>query len=230
MLGVALAGLTAVVSAEQAEAQSARRSQRTRRVPQFSNAQFYKDGKFNTEVAKDAVLEFCKYHGYPVFPALREQLWVSDYGLGKFTEVGLSAVGFINNLEGEYSFMLQDLFLLPHQMLPEHWHVKAEDTKKNGAQKNEAWIVRWGKSYIIGQGEANLPKEVVVPAVHGDVTVKHCTVAGPGETVKLAALGSHHWQFAGAEGAIMSEVANYHDNGSVRHQNKAANDDFLKSL
>ncbi|MDR3234743.1 MAG: hypothetical protein LBT46_13970 [Planctomycetaceae bacterium] len=230
MLGIAAAGLTAILTAEAAEAQVLQRRPKNKRGLQFHNEQFYKGGKFNEDAAKDAVLEFCRYHGYPVFPTLRERLWVSDYGLGKFTEVGLSAVGFANNLEGEYSYMLQDLFMLPHQMLPEHWHVKPEDTKKNGAQKNEAWVVRWGRSYIIGEGEANLPGEVVVPAVHGGVTVKHCTLADPGVTVKLSSLGSHHWQFAGAEGVILSEVANYHDNGSVRHQNKKANDDFLKSL
>jgi D-lyxose ketol-isomerase len=237
MLGIAAAGLAAVFATENAEAQvivprANRRSERRGGLPTFKNEQFYKDGKFDAEAVKDAVLVLCRHHGYPVYPKLREQLWVSDYGLGKFTEVGLSCVGFANKLDGEhgeFSYMLQDLFLFPHQMLPEHWHVKS-DNKKDGPQKDEGWIIRWGRSYVIGEGEPNLPAEVVVPASHGPVTVQHCTVADPGVFVPLSKRGSHHWQFAGSEGVILSEVANYHSNACVRHENKTANDDFLKGI
>ncbi|GHT18087.1 hypothetical protein FACS1894189_5320 [Planctomycetales bacterium] len=231
LLGIAAAGFATIVGVEAADAQLTSRPRAARKgFKKYPNEHFYKNGKFDVETAKDVIIGFLKYHGYPIFPDLRERLWISDYGLGHFTEVGLSCVGFVNNLQGEYSYMLQDLFLLPHQMLPEHWHVKPEDTVKNGAKKNEAWVIRWGRSYVIGEGEANLPAEVVVPKSHGEVTINHCTVADPGVTVKLSSLGSHHWQFAGSDGAILSEVANYHDNGSVRHQNQTANEDFLKGV
>ena len=54
----------------------------------FDNASFYDaQGNFNVEAGKDAYIRMMKYHGYPVFPGLREGLWVSDYGLGQFTKL-----------------------------------------------------------------------------------------------------------------------------------------------
>ena len=161
-------------------------------------------------------------------PKFKERLWISDYGIGHFTEVGLSCVGFVNHVAGERSFMLQDLFLLPGQMLPEHWHIKPEKTE-NCAQKDEGWLIRWGRSYVVGIGEPNLPPEIVVPKSHwgGRVETKHCTIADPGDYVQLAQVGSKHWQMAGKEGVILSEVANAHDNASVRHSDPIANKTFL---
>jgi len=190
----------------------------------FDNASFYgRDGKFNVEKAKDAVMALAAYHGYPVFPGMREKLWVSDYGKGQFTKLGLAAIMFVNNEEDRY--MLQDLFLLPGQMLPEHWHL---ESAKNPA-KREGWVVRNGLSHIVGEGEPNLGAGVVVPACHmnGTVTVRHETVAGPGAFVPLSRVLSHHWQLAGSEGAIITEVANVHSNDAVRHLDPAVNDFFL---
>lgn len=190
----------------------------------FDNASFYdKDKKFQIEKAKDAILALCKHHGYPVFPGLRDKLWVSDYNTGEFTKVGLAAYMFCNNEEDRY--MLMDLFLLPGQMLPEHWH---EDGDKNPA-KREGWLVRWGLSHIVGIGEPNLGKDVVVPKAHdgGKVSVQHETVATPGMFVKLAEVKTHHWQLAGPEGAIITEVANVHTDKAVRHADAGMNKFFL---
>ena len=225
-------GITTAVALP-ALAQQPAANQRSPRgpVPTFENSQFYTAGKFDEEKARDAIIDLCRFHRYPVFSGMREKLWVSDYGIGRFTEVGLAAIGFANKIDGPSSYMLQELFLLPNQMLPEHWHVKPADPKK-GPQKDEGWLVRWGRSYVVGEGEPNLPKEVVVPKSHnnGEVTVKHCVVADPGVFVPLSSVGSRHWQFAGEQGVILTEVANAHDNASVRHTDKTANDTFLKGL
>ena len=54
----------------------------------FTNADFCcSEGKFQVEKAKDAVLALCRHHGYPIFPGLREKLWVSDYGLNQFANL-----------------------------------------------------------------------------------------------------------------------------------------------
>lgn len=198
-------------------------------APKFDNAFFYTaDGKFDEEKAKDAIVALCQYHGYPMFPNFRDRLWVSDYGRGRFAELGLACVGFANKIDGQFSYMLQDLYMLPGQMLPEHWHIAPENTP-NCPQKDEGWLVRYGRSYIVGEGEANLPPEVVVPQCHmeGKVTVEHCTVADPGDFVPLSKVGSRHWQMAGPEGLILTEVANAHDNASVRHSDPVANKTFL---
>lgn len=190
----------------------------------FRNEQFYgSDGEFDVERGKDGVLALCKYHGYPIFPDMREKLWVSDYGIGQFTKVGLAAVIFVNNAEDRY--MLLDMFLLPGQMLPEHWHLEGE----GNPAKREGWLVRWGLSHVVGIGEPNLGPDVVVPKCHwnGKVTAKHEVVARPGTFVPLAKVGTPHWQLAGPEGAIITEVANVHTNSAVRHADKKLNEFFL---
>jgi D-lyxose ketol-isomerase len=192
----------------------------------FKNEDFYKaDGTFDVEKGKDAIIALMKYHNYPIFPGLRESLWVSDYGTGQFTKLGLAAKMFQNNEEDRY--MLMDLFLLPGQMLPEHWHL---DDSKNPA-KREGWLVRWGKSYIVGVGSDNLAEfpAIKIPQVHmsGAAETKHVVEAGPGTFVPLAEVYTKHWQFGGEEGAIITEVANVHTDAAVRHNDKAINDQFL---
>ena len=131
----------------------------------MDNAYYYTDGKFDVEKGKDAIIALMKYHGYPVYPGIREKLFVTDYGLGHFTEVGLAAVMWNNNEKDRY--MLMDIFLVPNQMLPEHWHLMAKDNPA----KLEGWLVRYGLSHIVGEGKPNLT--VKVPAIHngGKVTV-----------------------------------------------------------
>jgi hypothetical protein len=189
---------------------------------QLPNESYYKDGKFDVEKGKDAVIALMKHHGYPVYPGIREKIWVSDYGLGHFTEVGLAAVMWKNNAEDKY--MLMDLFLMPGQMLPEHWHLDGE----GNPAKREGWLVRWGQSHVVGEGEPNLT--IKVPAIHngGKVTVEHDTVANPGDFVPLNRVTAHHWQMAGSEGAIITEVANVHTDSAVRHLDKVMNDYFLR--
>lgn len=190
----------------------------------FDNAYFYdKDGKFDVEKGKDAIMALAKHHGYPVFPGMRVNLWVSDYGTGQFTKLGLAACMFKNNEADRY--MLMDLFLLPGQMLPEHWHL---DGDKNPA-KREGWLVRWGLSHIVGEGDDNLGKDVVIPKCHmnGDATTKHEVVAGPGTFVPLSKVSTRHWQLGGPDGAIITEVANVHTDGAVRHSDEKINNNFL---
>ena len=195
----------------------------------FDNASFYdKDGKFQVEKGKDAVIALMKYHGYSLADVMakkemRDKLWVSDYGTGQFAKLGLAAFMFMNNEEDRY--MLMDLYLLPGQMLPEHWHL---DGATNPA-KREGWLIRHGLSHVVGIGEPNLGKDVVIPKCHdgGKATTMHETIATPGVFVPLAKVGTKHWQFGGPEGAIITEVANVHTNEAVRHEDKAINDNFL---
>lgn len=205
-----------------AEAQS--KAPQTAAALRFDNKTFYgADGRFDVEKGKDAVMALARHHGYPVFPGMREKLWVSDYGTGQFTKLGLAAYLFKNNEDDRY--MLMDLFLLPGQMLPEHWHL---DGEKNPA-KREGWLVRWGLSHIVGEGEPNLGKDVVIPKCHmnGDATTKHEVAAGPGTFVPLAKVYTRHWQLAGPQGAIITEVANVHTDSAVRHSDQKINDNFL---
>lgn len=193
------------------------------KLPRFTNAQFYDaKGTFLPEKAKDAYITLMKFHGYPVFPGLREKMAVTDFGAGKFLECGLGCMMFKNNEEHRY--MLMDIYLLPKQMLPEHWHVA---TDKNPT-KLEGWLVRNGISHIVGEGDPNLPAEVVIPKCHanGTATVKHDVLTSPGEFVSLNRADAHHWQYGGPEGAIITEAANVHDDSGVRLLDKKMNDAY----
>lgn len=180
----------------------------------FDNAYFYDAaGNFKAEAAKDAYIALMKYHGYPVFEDAREKLWVSDYGTGEFTKVGLGAIFFVNNEQHRY--MMLDIYLLPGQMLPEHYHLA---TDKNPA-KLEGWLVRHGVSYVYGAGTDTENIKAVIPKCHmdGQVTVRHEVILQPGQFTGLKNAEERHWQFGGPEGAIITEVANVHDGDGVRH-------------
>ena len=69
---------------------------------------------------------------------------IEPFEPGQYATLGLAAYIFVNNEEDRY--MMLEIFLLPGQMLPEHWHVEDE---KNPA-KREGWLVRWGSSHIVG--------------------------------------------------------------------------------
>ncbi len=215
------AGLTAIQAASAAEKRN-----RKKKKPAFRNKSLYTDGKFDVEKGKDAIVKLCEYHGYPVFPDFREKLWVSDYDTGQFTRLGLAAYLFMNNEKDRY--MLMDLFLLPGQMLPEHWHLDGE----TNPAKREGWLIRWGKSYVVGQGTDNLASfpEIKIPKFHmnGQTLTKHVVAATPGMFVPLAEVKTRHWQYGGPEGAIITEVANAHTDSAVRHSDKEMNDFFLK--
>ena len=68
-----------------------------------------------------------------------------------------------------------------------------------------------------------------MPKCHsgGNVTTEHEVIAGPGTFVPLAEVLTRHWQLAGPEGAIVTEVANVHTASAVRHTDPAINKHFL---
>lgn len=188
----------------------------------FTNAQFYDaEGNFLEEKAKDALMEMLHYHNYPVFEGLRERIWLTDYNKGDYANLGLASIMFVNNVEDQY--MLMDIFLLPGQMLGEHMHYEAE----GNPAKMEGWLVRHGKSYIAGTGKNNRDQfpQVIVPQTHwnGKVTANRIVEANEGDFDSLAIVESAHWQMAGPEGAVITEVGNVHTNAGVRRSDPAMN-------
>ncbi|MDR3228663.1 MAG: D-lyxose/D-mannose family sugar isomerase [Puniceicoccales bacterium] len=197
-----------------------------KKLPEFKNADFYKDGKFNEDAAKDAVITLMKFYHHPVRTDTKAKLWVSDYGTGKFTEVGLAAIMVENEERDRY--MIQALFLLPGQMLPEHWHEKPAG---DAPAKMEGWYILGGYTYAVAEGEDNLAKfpEIKIPASHpAQPKARHALKLTPGEWGKLNKQLEHHWQIAGPQGAVMIEVANLHTNSCVKHLVPAINAHFLK--
>ncbi|MCX8092015.1 MAG: hypothetical protein N3I86_13955 [Verrucomicrobiae bacterium] len=193
------------------------------RPPRFANRHFYDaKGNFLVEKAKDAYLTLMKFHGYPIFPGLRDKLSVSDFGTGRFLECGVGSITFCNDEKGRY--MLMDIFLLPKQMLPEHWHEATDDA----APKLAGWLVRHGMAHVVTEGDSNLPADLIIPQCHagGTVTAKHGVLVSPGEFVALKRQGERHWLCAGPEGAILTEVGTYHDRTGTRFLDPKINDAY----
>ena len=178
----------------------------------YKNAEFYAaDGKYNQDAAKKAYFDMMDAFGYPISKNLRDNMWVQDFGLGRFTEVGMGGIFWINEKEGNY--FGHEIFLLPGQMIPEHWHVKTEEA---GA-KMEGWHLRYGGVTLFSEGDPTPGAEVLIPASERQFTTcRHVQVLKPGELGKLAKAEGKHFMVAGAEGAIVSEYATYHDNKGLR--------------
>ena len=165
------------------------------------NADFYgADGSFDAERAKAAYYALMEHHDYPIPEMLKgENFWTLDFGLGQFAEVGMAGVFWINHMEHDY--MGHEIFLLPGQMIPEHWHVKTDDARA----KAEAWHLRHGSVTLVSEGEPTPGFEI--PPTHKDIAVaRKAYTLKPGETSPLHAPLEKHWMIAGPEGAIVSEA------------------------
>jgi len=202
MAGMAAGAAVAVVGAGEAAAA----------LKKYKNEDFYKDGKFDAEVAKQAYYEMMTAFNYPIVERLRgADFWTLDFGLGKFTEVGMAGIFWVNNKKDNY--FGHEIYLLPGQMIPEHKHVKTADA----GPKLEAWQPRHGYIHIYGEGTPTPGVEVRIPPSH-----KECCQARveqklmPGEVGELAGAEQWHWMKAGPEGAIVTEYATYHDGTGLR--------------
>jgi len=178
-----------------------------------SNADFYKsDGTFDVDTAKQAYYDMFAYYGYPIPPRLRgEDFWAVDFGLGIFTEVGMAGIFWVNRKEDNY--FGHDIYLLPGQMIPEHKHVKTPDA----GPKMEGWHVRHGSVHIYGEGTATPGVDERIPESHRKLAhARSEQQLMPGEVGCLAGAEQWHWMRSGAEGAIVTEYATYHDGNALR--------------
>lgn len=191
-------------------------------VKAYKNAEFYKaDGTFDQDAAKQAYFAMMESFGYPVYDKLRKELWVLDFGLGRFTEAGMGGIFWINQWveDGGYGYLGHEIYLLPGQMIPEHWHVKNEKVMP----KAEAWQLRYGDVTLFGEGDPTPGAEARIPAGEREcTTVKHATVLKPGEVAPLNRVEARHFMVAGPRGCIVSEYASYHDMGALRFTNPKA--------
>ena len=186
---------------------------------QYKNEDFYKaDGSFDADKAKQAYYEMMEHFNYPIVERLKtDDFWVSDFGLGRFSEVGMAGIMWINEMEDNY--MGHDIYLLPEQRIPEHGHDKTANT---GA-KLEAWMPRYGMVYVYGEGQPTDGVDADIPEAEKQYWVaKTRKKLLPGEVGKLEAAGTMHWMLSGDEGAIVSEFATYHDGGGLKFSNPNA--------
>ena len=182
------------------------------RFARMDNKQFYDaSGKFDAEAAKRVYLDFLKQHGYPVNDTITKKIFVSDFGLGRFTDVGLGAI--VWHGDEKYNYSGLDAYLLPGQISPEHWHVKVRDIP----EKMEVWLVRSGEIYTYAEGDPtpNIRAKLTdTDAAH--ITVRSERILRVGEIAGIARPLEKHWMQAGPQGAIFTEFSTFHTGEAVR--------------
>ena len=181
----------------------------------YTNADFYKDGKFQQEVAMEAMKDMVAFYDVPFTELMAKDMWVTDFGLGDFENVGMGGIFWVNNAEQRY--FAHAIYLLPGQMIPEHAHVAT-----TYPAKHESWMVEKGWAYNFSEVGDETPNAPAIPATHGPIKSKNFVVQKVGEVLPLKALTTFHFLMAGPEGAIVSEWATYHDNAGLRFSNPKA--------
>ena len=68
----------------------------------YTNADFYKDGKFLQDVAMEAMKDMFAYYGVPFTELMAKEMWVTDFGLGDFENVGMGGIFWVNDPEYSY--------------------------------------------------------------------------------------------------------------------------------
>ena len=129
--------------------------------------------------ARERAAEMLEQAGFALTPAEREEIEVTDFGLGRLKEVGLQLVVYVNTER----VCAKELVLFPHQICPEHRHppVGADPGKEETFRCRQGAVVL----HIAGLDEI-----VLTP---GD----QFTI--PPDTL--------HWFQAGPDGAIVSEFS-----------------------
>lgn len=181
----------------------------------YTNADFYKDGKFQQDIAMEAIKDMFAFYDVPFTELMAKDMWVTDFGLGDFENVGMGGIFWVNNAEQRY--FAHAIYLLPGQMIPEHAHVAT-----TYPAKHESWMVEKGWAYNFSEVGDETPNAPEIPATHGPIKSKNFVVQKVGEVLPLKALTTFHFLMAGPEGAIVSEWATYHDNAGLRFSNPKA--------
>ncbi len=128
-------------------------------VKTYTNADFYNAaGEFQAEKAKEAYFDMFRRFGYPISETLRKGMWVLDFHLGDFANVGMAGIFWLNRQD--FGYFGHEIYLLPGQMIPEHQHLATD----KGPAKMESWQPRHGMIYTFGEGEPTPEFFAKIPA------------------------------------------------------------------
>ncbi len=181
----------------------------------YSNSDFYTNGVFNKNVAKQAIKDMLAYYGEDFTDFMDRNLWITDWGLGDYENVGFACVFWVNNTE--YGYFAQTMYLLPGQMIPEHAHVPTSIPAKHESWKMlHGWVYNFSE---IGITTANPP---AIPTSHGSIKSRNFTIQKKGESLPLKKIESWHFMMAGPEGAIIDEYGSNEDKEGMRFTNPKA--------
>ena len=196
---------------------------------------FYIDGALSVDQVKQAYFDMMEHFNYPVPDILKtDDFWVCDFNQGDVMALGMGGIFWINEKgeyksagagkytgkykDGTYGYLLHEIYLLPGQTLPEHRHIGGAE---GYAPKMEAWQVRYGEVYFHGEYKhgdevpiSEWPEELR-PWGYGEDWFKSKYItkrdAKTNQMYVMSDPESWHGQVAGKDGAIVTEVATYHN-------------------
>ena len=130
----------------------------------------------------------------------KDNIEVSDLGLGDLRHVGLQVVVYENNDR----YCAKELVLLPRQICPEHKHPPID---QRNIGKQETFRCRWGEVYLYVAGDRAARPRARVPAKYREyLIVWHEIILRPGDQYTIPPNGLH-WFQAGDHGAVISEFS-----------------------
>ncbi len=202
----------------------------------YDSDYFYADGKFDAAKAKQAYYEMMEYHGYPIPDVLRtDEFWVCDFVQEDFAKLGMGGIFWVNakgrydqcgakaysgNFKAaSYGYLGHEIYLLPGQALPEHCHIGGDE---GYGPKMESWQVRYGSVEFFGEYKGAGDETLISEMPQKDrpwgcdqdwFKSKYAAkrTAQAGRIYTLEDPESWHFQRAGANGAIVTEYATYHN-------------------
>lgn len=135
--------------------------------------------------------------GVVLTPHERDDLEVSDFGLGDLDRTGLQLVVYVNTER----VCAKELVLKPGQTCPEHVHVG------DGAElgKEETFRCRTGEVWLYVEGPATPDPRATAPRPE-HYTAWHEIVLHPGDQHTIMP-GTKHWFQAGPTGAVVTEFS-----------------------
>jgi len=188
------------------------------KVKTHTNADFYdSNGTFLADKARDAYFAMFERFHYPISDQIKTGMWILDFNLGDFENVGMAGIFWLNR--EDYKYFGHEIYLLPGQMIPEHCHMPTS----KGVAKMESWHPRRGMIYTFGEGEPTPELLGKIPASQRDlVKSRHCTPLGIDEIGHLNRLEAWHFMVAGPEGALVTEYGTFHDMDGLKFSNPKA--------
>lgn len=188
----------------------------------YTNADFYKDGVFQEDVAFAAYFDMFDRFNYSIEDSLRgnKDFWVAEFSVGDFENVGMGGIIWVN--DKVHNYFSHEIYLLPGQMIPEHFHLPAEDMPA----KFESWHVRYGSIYNFGVGGEKTDELVkLLPKSQLDdnaITCWDCKEMKTGDFASLSGIEEPHFMMGGPDGAIVSEYGSFHSFKGLGFTNKKA--------
>jgi D-lyxose ketol-isomerase len=153
-----------------------------------------------TAKARGQALEILRKARIVLTPFEKDDIEVTDLGLGDFRHIGLQLLVYENN--GRYC--AKELILLPRQTCPEHRH---PPINHRNAGKQETFRCRWGEVYLHVAGDRTPKAKARIPGKYRRyLTVRHEIILRPGDQYTILA-NELHWFQAGPKGAVVSEFS-----------------------